>query len=104
MQYDKPLGVFEKRFNWATIFGQSTGGAGDGSSGGGYGNYQKAFDAASKALTKTVRKRRRPRKTTSGKTVPRKTKQGKVAKRRSAKKHINKRSKKSKRHSRTKAF
>ena len=102
MQYDKPLGVFEKMSN-GTVSGGDYGGGG-GSSGGGYGNYQKAFDAASKALTKTVRKRRRPRKTTSGKTVPRKTKKGKVAKRRSAKKHINKRSKKSKRHSRTKAF
>ena len=98
MQYDKPLGVFEKMSNGAVSGGDYGGG------GGCYGSYQKAFQAAARTFRKTHRKGRRSKKTVVGKTTSRKTRRGKVTKRRRAKKHINKRLKKSKRHYRRKAF
>lgn len=107
MQYDKPIGVFEKMANAAASGEHSGGGGGGGaSSGGGYGNYQKAFQMAAKAFGKSSRRRRRSQKAGGAKT--RKTRRGKVTKRRRSRKHINKhinkRVKKSRRHVRRRAF
>jgi len=107
MQYDKPIGVFEKMANAAASGEHSGGGGGGGaSSGGGYGNYQKAFQMAAKAFGKSNRRRRRSKKAGGAKT--RKTRNGKVTKRRRSRKHINKhinkRVKKSRRHVRRRAF
>ena len=102
MQYDKPVGVFEKMSNAAAEFGGG-GGGGGGSGGGGYGNYQKMFQAA-QGFGKTRRRRRHAKKASVGKAPSRKTRRGKVSKRRRVKKHINKRARKTRRHYKRKAF
>ena len=50
MQYDKPIGVFEKMLNGTASSGDHMGGGGGSSSGGGYGNYQKAYQMANRVL------------------------------------------------------
>ena len=105
MQYEKPVGVFEKMSNNALSSndygGGGVGGGGGGSSGGGYGSFQQALQVRARRARK-----RRSKKSTAGK----KTRRGKVTKRKSSKrrkksaKHINKRAKKGRRQSKKKAF
>ena len=104
MQYDKPMGVFEKISNTAVSDGSYGDGGGGGGGSGGFGANQKALHAAAGGFAKAPRKRRRSKKSSTHKS--RKPKGGKVTKRRRRKapKHINKRAKKTRRHRRRKAF
>ena len=110
MQYDQPMGVFEKISNTAVSDGSygdaasaGVGGGGGGSSGG-FGAYQKTLlHAAANHLQKASRKRR-TKKTSTQKT--RKSKAGKVTKRKHRKtpRHINKRIKKRRTYRKRTAF
>jgi hypothetical protein len=107
MQYDKPMGVFEKISNTAVSdgsYGVGGGGGGGGGGSGGFGAYQKALHAAAGGFAKAPRKRRRSKKSSTPKS--RKSKGGKVTKRRRRKapKHINKPAKKTRRQRRKTAF